>query len=696
MTELNILYLEDDPIDADFLKRQLKSTASFLFNLEVVAKKDDYLKAIHKQQYDIILSDYSLPNFDGLMALELKNNYQPDVPFIIVTGVLGDEAAVKLIKAGATDYVLKDNLERLPLIIQRAIETAKNLAQKRSWESLFRAIEDMSYAGFFKTNEKGVCIYTNKHLTEMLGVDTNFLLGSIWQQQIQAFNKEEIANRWQDAFNQKIQYQDELQIYSPKDNRCIWLDVHAVPEHNQNDQFMGYVGIVFDVTHLKETEEKLKRMVNCDHLTQLANRHMFNILLQEAIKRAKRYHHQFAVLFCDLDHFKKINDTYGHPVGDKFLQKAAEILKEQCREVDVVSRFGGDEFVILLDKITDINHIKPVLERIIAAFNKFIYVDVNNTYKIFSTISIGVALYPNAGDSVQALLQHADQALYQSKNLGKNTYHFYDETLNLTVKRQTEIENELRMALSEDTLYLVYQPQFNLNTGKIIGIEALCRWNNPKFESILPHEFIAIAENSNLINKLTYWVCNKAFQQLRAWIDNYPELFKDILLSINLSSLTLSNQGLINNLLDLIEKYRVNQQICFEITETAAMTNIKESYKVLKKFNDIGIQNAIDDFGAGQSSLTHLKSLPVGILKIDSSFILDINNNPNDLIVVKAIINLAKALKLFVIAEGTENQEQLDILKANGCDAVQGFYLAQPLEPEQLIEFLRTNTKLVS
>lgn len=683
---INILYLDDDPIDIKLTEAVLKKSRLFEFILTTVNTKDKFEKAVIDNNFDIIISDYSMPNYNGQKALEFIKSNDQITPFILVSGAVGDEVAVDIMKTGAVDYVLKDKLEKLPFVILKALELTDAHEDKARWESMFHLIESASSACFFRLNEAGHFTYVNKKLCGLIGIPEKVAHKSSWYQYVSSDMKEEITKKWKEISKPD----DKLDVVCKiehKDGSSSWVSLLIIPEEIINGKIEKYVGMFFDITHIKETETKLQELENFDSLTGLINRKMFEVILDETIANGRQYNKKFSVLFCDIGGIKKINDTLGHSSGDQLLIHAAEVLRRSCEIEDVIARFEGNIFTLI------INHGKNrsrVLQEINKIINNFKESSAIAEQEVYCKINIGVASFPDSGMTRSSLLIHADQALYKAIASDRASYAFYSNKISEEINKLSTIEQSLRYAIENNEIYLCYQPQIDISSNKIIGLEALCRWENKELGFVSPADFIPIAESAELINPLTNYICKQAFLQCSEWLTQYPHLFDDTEISINLSAASLSDEIFIDSVLNMYSRYKINpKRICFEVTETAIMNNMDSAFRVLSKMSDIGFNIAIDDFGTGYSSLAYLKSLPATILKIDSSFVLDIHEDNNDLIIVTAIINLAKSLDLYTIAEGTENVQQLEILENLNVNAIQGYYFSKPMLPNDVIPFFK-------
>ncbi len=437
----------------------------------------------------------------------------------------------------------------------------------------------------------------------------------------------------------------------------------------------------------KQIEQRLAMLAHFDSLTGLANREYFNVTFTRAVEQAKRRNQTLGLMFLDLDHFKEINDTLGHLMGDKLLVCIAERLKSCVRSIDFIARLGGDEFVIVLDDIKSSKIASKIAEKILTALADPVELA---SQEVFISSSIGITLFPDDGSNVNDLLKHADVAMYKAKDKGRNNYQFYTPELNASVIQAVDIKNDLRGALNRQELSLYYQPKVNILDNKIIGAEALLRWHHPVKGMIPPNLFIPIAEQSGLIMDIGQWVIAEAIKQTKIWQEKLSPNFS---MAINLSVKQFQNGDLVNFINSEITKAQVDAStIELEITENLLIEESQQEKELLQALSQKGFKISMDDFGTGYSSLSYLKRFTIDVLKIDRSFIRDVMSSPDDAEIVKAIIVMAHALKLIVVAEGVENEEQLGFLKQLNCDQTQGFLVSKPvpaIEFEQL--FIKEN-----
>lgn len=446
----------------------------------------------------------------------------------------------------------------------------------------------------------------------------------------------------------------------------------------------GLVTKINDITERYEAQEKLRHLADHDILTGLPNRRMFSERLTEALYRGKRHNQIVAVFFIDLDRFKVINDSLGHSVGDKVLQDIAARLKQRIRITDTLARSGGDEFLLLLENFKSVSDVTSLCETLLKELTQPI---IQNGHELFVSASIGVSMYPNDASNEEELIQSADAAMYEAKKLGRNNYQLSNEDLRLQASKRFSLEKNLRSALENNEFQLYYQPQIEIETQKIIGAEALLRWNHPQDGFIPPDTFIPIAEDCGVILPLGEWVINSACKQMVSWLKSGYQIET---VSVNVSG----NQLLQTSFTEMVKKCIVNtgldaERLELEVTESYLMSDTKMAVKQLKELRSLGVNVAIDDFGTGYSSLRYLQQLPISKLKIDRSFVRDIPEDKGDCAIVKTIIDLAENLELSVVAEGVEEPSQEHFLLMEGCFCAQGFKYGKPVSSKDFEKILR-------
>ena len=469
-----------------------------------------------------------------------------------------------------------------------------------------------------------------------------------------------------------------------RNGRTIQCEWYNTPLVDPGGRIVGFASLVQDVTERLNTERTIHYMAHHDALTGLPNRRLMQDRLNQAIMQARRKQRHVAVLFLDLDRFKLLNDTLGHDTGDYILKDVARRLGTCVREVDTVSREGGDEFVVILPDLERPESARIVADKILREFARPVEI---GGQEIHITTSIGISHYPNDATDVNHLLKHADSAMYQAKDSGRNAVRFYTSDLNYLLSRRLEVEGRLRKGIEHEEFFLRYQPQVDLVTGRIVGMEALMRWNDPVKGEVFPKDFIPVAEELGLIVQLGEWAFRTACSQLKAW---EAEGVRDVVMSVNLSPRQFMSRKLVPSLLAIVREAGVDpHSLEVEITETMVMRNLEQSIEVLSQLRSVGVGVAIDDFGVGYSSLGQLKRLPATGLKIDRSFIANVPEDASSGSITEAIIAMARSLKLRVVAEGVETRAQLDFLRARQCDSFQGFLFSKPLTALEASAMLR-------
>ena len=421
-----------------------------------------------------------------------------------------------------------------------------------------------------------------------------------------------------------------------------------------------------------------------DSLTGLPNRASLHDTLEHAMARAQRAGEKVAILFLDLDHFKAINDTLGHPVGNQLLREIARRLRGIVRGSDLIARLGGDEFVVMVERVADRHSLQVLAAKILATVSEATQLDRHN---VKVTASIGVAVFPDDGLDFAVLLAAADMAMYRSKALGRDRYSEYSADLGESVVERFEIEKGMRLGLENNEFHLYYQPKMEFSSGKMLGVEALIRWHHPILGVLGPDRFIGIAEETNFIFPLGKWVLEQACRQAKAWHDARLPRFS---IAVNLSTKQLTDKSLLRYVAEALRSSGADAALMeLEITETAVIGNLQEAVVVLEALRDLGVRISIDDFGTGYSSLSLLKQLPVDILKIDRSFVKDLPHNTDDRAITRAVIAMAHGLSMKVVAEGVEERHQFDFLRDEGCDEFQGYFCRPALEHQQLEALIR-------
>ena len=460
-----------------------------------------------------------------------------------------------------------------------------------------------------------------------------------------------------------------------------WMTINAVHDP-ESKAVTHYVGIFSDITEQKEHEARIARLAYHDALTGLPNRFALNAHLAQSLAEARRNGVKLALMFIDLDRFKTINDSLGHDVGDQLLIAVAQRIRSVLRESDTAARLGGDEFVIVVPGIDGPEAAARVAEKVIASINEPL---VLAGHTLRPSPSIGIGIYPTDGHEAETLLKNADAAMYYAKQHGRNQFHFFTTDMNAAASERLLLETQLHRALERREFMLMYQPQVEIGSGRVVGVEALVRWQHPDRGMIHPDEFVPIAEDTGLIVQLGMWVLEEACRQLVLW----GKAAEHLRVAVNLSAHQFRDRQLVERITATLAQTGLPaERLELEITESVLMDNPEAAIEILRSFADRGMHLAIDDFGTGYSSLSYLKRLPTRRLKIDRSFVMDLEVDPNDVAITKGIIALARSLGLAVTAEGIETEAQLEMLKQFGCEDGQGFLFSQPLSPDDLFAFL--------
>lgn len=477
-------------------------------------------------------------------------------------------------------------------------------------------------------------------------------------------------------------YSSEIRITS-KDGNYRWILARGKGIWDDNGVLTRMAGSITDITELKTAYGKISKLAFYDKLTGLPNNALFTEILSSEMFLAKEKNKKLAVLFMDLDNFKYINDTLGHNVGDDILISVSRKLKESLNNTAIVARRGGDEFIFLLTNVKDKKAVESFMSKMINNFKNPIMV---NSFEILLSCSIGATIFPDDGEDIQLIYKNADAALYNSKGSGKRTYSFYTKEMNEKIREKLLLEDSLPKSINNKNFIIHYQPQVEIKSRKLIGLEALIRWNHPTLGMVSPLRFIPIAEETGLIIPLGEWIIYTACLQIKSWIDKgYPP----IKMSINLSVRQLASENIVERIKDIILKTGIDPTyIEFEITESGIIKNFDYTINILNRLKELGVSIALDDFGTGYSSLIYLTKFPIDTLKIDKSFVDDIATNSNNQYIAKAIIDLAKNMNLKLIVEGIENEAQLEFFLKNNCDIAQGYLFSKPLPQDEILKIL--------
>ena len=563
---------------------------------------------------------------------------------------------------------------------RKAAESALKEAAKK-----YRAIFDGALEGMFQFSSDGGLLSANPYLAKMLGYDSlEGVFSTVKDMAREAWAYPDECARFMQEIDEHATIQGFECQFKRKGSSNIWVSLNARKVFGDDGQLLYYEGFATDITKRKVAEERVQFLAYYDALTGLPNRTLLQDRLVKALDSALRRKERVALLFLDLDRFKDINDSFGHSFGDLLLQIIAARFKSGVRKQDTVGRLGGDEFLIVLTNVKEIAYASFVAERLMRAMSaKFVI----QGRSLSISCSIGISIFPEDGMDSESLLKNADAAMYSAKESGRNNFRFFAEDMNAQAVERVTLENSLRLALDKKELFLVYQPQMNIATGKIIGLEALLRWQHPTLGIVPPNRFIRIAENCGLIVPIGEWVLRTACAQVRKWQDEGIPVMS---IAINVSTVQLRQKDFCELIRSVLNKTGLDPQYLeLELTESIFLTDADETLSTIKKLKAMGLTLAIDDFGTGYCNFIYLRQFRISKLKIDRSFIRDVAVNPDYVAITTAIISMAKSLNIKVLAEGVEDEAQMSFLRAHQCDEIQGYYFSKPLAVDKVAAKLR-------
>lgn len=677
---LRVLLVEDSEDDAHLIMRALRQGG---FDPTVLRVQDaDTLAVALEQQWDVVLSDFSMPGFSGLDALTLCRSLKLDIPFILLSGTVGEETAVAVMKAGANDYVMKHNLARLAPALLREIQDAAARASLRRTElqlieseKRFHAFMDASpFIASIKDHE-GRYLYMNQGWNQAFGAASEEWIGRSDGPMRQSLNAAaDTTDLDVLASGGAVDSISELQ--QPGGAISHWKNTRFPFFGASGQRLLGEFST--DVTALKTSEEMIRKLAFLDPLTGLPNRRLMQDRLTHALLVSTRSQCYGALLFLDLDNFKSLNDTHGHDAGDQILRQTAERLSGCVRQQDTVSRTGGDEFVIILEGLSSLagkaaSEVDVIGQKIVSLISVPYLID---TVEHRMSVSVGMTLFCDQRSTSDELMKHADIALYSAKASGGNMHKLFDPVMQARIAMRNALEADLRKGLEKGHFALHYQPQVN-DESAVTGVEALIRLNHPEKGLIMPAMFIGLAEETGLIIDLGYWTIATACAQLCTWSGDSAS--EPLTISVNVSARQFSDPAFVSRVQGIIQHSRANpDRLILELTESLLLDEVDRTIGKMVELRQSGIRFSLDDFGTGFSSLAYLKRLPLHELKIDRSFVKDVIDDANDAVIVRAIIALAHSFGLSVIAEGVENMAQRDFLIRNGCTRFQGYLFGHP------------------
>lgn len=699
---LCILVVEDETRMRKSLCELLRKNS---YQVHEAAHGLEALEKLRKHNYHLALVDLNLPQLSGHEVMEFVRCNQLETHLIVVSGEKDFSDATKAMRNGAVDFISKpfDFANLLKVInkvtgrVERRLHAQCIQEQIKCSEELHRFIVNNSPDFIYMLDHNGCFTFVNNRAGNLLGWCMDELLGEhyskvVFERDLElasyAFNERRTGERATHGIELRLKnkHQDSPVLVEV---RCTSVELTSMGvysvSHSGTNHFVGTYGVIRDLTERKRSEELVRYHLYHDTLTDLPNRTLFKDRLQMALIQAGREKLKLAVIFIDLDHFKKVNDTFGHLVGDEVLQTVAKNLKGCLREGDTLARIGGDEFLLLATNLHDEGDAAKICRKMLDKLSTPL---IFQGREIRVTISMGIAIYPDHGETQQDLVRYADLAMYRSKENGRNSYHFYTHAIPQKDIHSLELENDLYHAIERGELELHYQPQLDLNSDRVVGLEALLRWKHPSRGTIPPLLFIPLAEQSHLISDLGAWVFQRACEDA---LSLEKMGFSPLKIAVNVSIYQLEREGFFTECQKVLNSCNLQHNcIEVEITESGLMKDIQKSSLVLREFENHGISIAIDDFGTGYSSLNYLQSLHINTLKIDGSFIQNENLKAGDNTIFSAMISIAQGLQVDCIVEGVETMEQKRYLKQAGCTIGQGFLFSKPMPLENVKDYIQS------
>ncbi|MGA2420551.1 MAG: EAL domain-containing protein [Candidatus Acidiferrum sp.] len=688
-----VLVIEDAPDDAARISDELGSSDGERFEVELMAEPSGVIERLKLGGIGVVVLSLPLSNDIGLDLLDQIILVVPRVSVLVVSELKDEAVAMRAVQRGAKDYLLKDQADGYRL--RRAIRTmmACRAAESVRVENESKnIILDSIGEAILRTDLSGKVMYLNRAAQIMTGWSREEALGRPLGDVFHIVDEFGQTAECRNAATSTLADRAAQTLMSNKNSILIkrdgtecGIESFTNPVLNLEGFLSGSILTFRDISAARATSSEMARLAQHDFLTGLPNRLLFNDRLEQAISQAERQGNQLGVMFVDLDHFKRINDSLGHAVGDKLLQSVSRRLLACVRRTDTVSRWSGDEFVVLLSQIQYPGDAAVSARKIIRALAAPHDID---GHLVDVSVSLGVSTFPEDGSTLASLLGKADTAMYEAKKRGRNTYEFFERNMHARLAERSSLESDLRFALGRREFFLHYQPQCNLKTGKITGVEALLRWERPNRGLVPPLEFVSVAEECGLIAPIGRWVLLEACKQSRRWSDEGLEV---VPIAVNVSAAEFGAKDFLSGIRTALIATSVDpRNVELELTESVLMHDPEATIVTLKALKAMGIQLAIDDFGTGYSSFSYLRRFPADVLKLHQSFIQDISSAPSDTMIVSAMINIGKSLKQRVIAEGVETRDQLEFLRLHGCREGQGYYFSPPIPPLQAGKLFKT------
>jgi diguanylate cyclase (GGDEF)-like protein/PAS domain S-box-containing protein len=699
-----ILIVDDEPLMRSSLRQLLETSDREVLECNSGAKA---LSILENKDITVALLDINLPDISGLDILKWIRKNQIPTSVIVVSGDRSLDSAVQALRYGAVEFVRKpDDMNHIRHKVENALHRvhlehrqAYMVSRLEQSEYLHRFLVNNSPDLIYTLDDNGRFLFVNNRFESLLGYSRDDLIDAHYSTIVYDGDRERVRytlnerrsdNRATTNVEVNLKAKEAGGRRTHTDHKVVTMlsavgiyRGSPVDEDGSPRRFIGTYGVARDITERKTAEEIISFQAFHDHLTQLPNRRLFKDRLDLAITQAHRQGKMVGLVFVDLDRFKLVNDTYGHAEGDKLLKSVAQALRRCARAGDTVARQGGDEFTVLLPDLAQAEDAALIAQKIVEEL-KTPFPIGERSYS--ATASVGIAVYPRDGENADTLLKNADIAMYKVKESGKNAYQFFTSAMNANYQARLNLESDLREAISRSELQVYFQPQYSAVSKRLVGMEALIRWNHPRHGLLNPIDFIDLAEETGLIYAITDFVLEQACAQLASWrASGHSELR----LSVNVSPQEFSRSDLVERVTDQIRKHQLPaDSMEIEITENVLLQDVSAVIENMRMLRDRGVHISIDDFGTGYSSLNYLRRFPINCIKLDQSFVRDLDEEHHTSPIINAIIGIADGFGLKLLAEGVETDFQRRTLQKLGCDVMQGFLFSRPVPANELTQLL--------
>ena len=684
LVQPTVLLVDDEPDERFLIRRELEVAGMQVLECN---SGDAALEKLSTMTPEVVLLDVMMPGMDGIETCReiRKHPTFKDIPILMLTGVDGLDYIRSAFDAGATDFVTKTT--KLDLVAQRiryALRNSSRTQDLKTWQQQLKQVHQVAKMGYWQLSVPDCLISLSDEALSLFDIERNEIDHSFsaFLDLVHLTDRNKVKTVIDNALFNGQKLNIDYRIIT-KNGAERFVNLQGEVTYNSSSP-VSVIGLIQDITERKKSEASMQHQALYDSLTDLSNRRLFQERLSHAMSKAHREEKLLAVCFFDLDSFKMINDNLGHAVGDELLKSVAKRLRSTMRQGDIVARISGDEFALAIEGLSNVDELEKIVEKVRFRLAQPYRI---RGHKIYTSASIGVALYPLDSADRDTMLRNADAAMYRAKELGGNCFCYYTYDMNDRARRRLELEKNLRKAISNNELCMYYQPQIDSDTNTVIGVEALLRWRHPEYGLLTPAKFLSIADDSGLIISIGHWAFITACNDLLRW---HKSGYDELRLSINMSSRQFVQEGIVENISQMLYSTRLNpNRICVEITEEVAMKNISGTIETMNQLKSLGLRTAIDDFGAGHSSMNLLQKLPIDSLNIDRSFIMRIADREQDGNTAKGIIALAHSLGLKVVAEGVETKTQAQFLRRHRCDVLQGYYYSPPVPVDEIDKFLQ-------